>query len=314
SIGHTFIACRFCKTQEKSRTDMDAHMRQSHPDKYAKYRSLRCIHCDFRGETTNDLYTHIKANHVNEKKLYSCEYCSFKTTSAEKSDKHSKMVKCKECVYIAPACDMKSHIHTKKLYCPNPRCIRKGFLADEKFRDHISGGENESCTICMKRRPLCVSKDEHCRREHSDMWLSHSTECHHPFCDYRSIDSTHLKTHENTHAQHDKLLSRHHFERNTLCPYCSLQVANLGELNSHFSQEHSFMLTIEAQIFRCVICCFTAARVHEIIDHWIKMHGRCSFGISIRYSIAEKAHLAYLNAQRKTKRGPELVKIPGPEI
>ena len=88
NLNRKMIKCRKCEKGPMMNDEIKKHDCNEHKVELP----VECDQCDFKGESTSDIVSHVISCHKNNPELIHCKHCDYKTMSVENLKDHIECV------------------------------------------------------------------------------------------------------------------------------------------------------------------------------------------------------------------------------
>ena len=266
SVSTTFqttLACSFCDFNTLNQSEFKEHLavhKEMIPEK--------CPFCDYSNIYKVCMEKHL-LQHSDNKKLFSCIYCDFKTARKrrindhmnakhknENSERPKKTYNCEQCSYVAKhISNFSKHllVHSDEKKFPCSYCKYRA-STKSRIKAHIMAKHSQlrpfACDLCDYRSAQRGNLKIHIRTAHTEE--PPALVCQ--YCSYKTHKKPHLDAHILTHTK----------EKNYFCPHCDYKASRKFCLTRHLLT-HS-----NEKRLRCNHCNYTALRKIALNKHMQK--------------------------------------------
>nr|CAI5852366.1 unnamed protein product [Callosobruchus analis] len=289
SIKSKIHECSKCSYKTIRKSTLTKHM-LTHPSSDSDL--IRCQHCQHCSSTSKSRYAlddHVVKKHPelidsNNKKIYECSYCTYKTMIEHNFNVHVSIhlggqsetsdicLHCKARFKTGMIRDehiVKQHPDfvasvTRKIYgCSSCtyRTIYKTYF-NKHMRTH-SRVQRKACQYCTLTFKGKDALDDHVVKKHPKFFDSMNRkiyEC--SYCTYKTINKSKFNLH----------VSAHLGGRLKLCQHCTLAFKSTFSLKDHMVRKHPDFIS-SVKIYKCLYCAFKTINTSNFKAH-IVTHSR----------------------------------------
>jgi hypothetical protein len=234
--------CEYCDFKTKFPRSLENHRREEHPNwkSIRKLQRLACDQCDFVGKRPEYLDKHKKREHGIK---YPCDQCGASYLDLDKLEVHRRY-KHEKRLHTCEGCSFQSYFksavakhfkeqHTDQMFYCDQCSYSTKFQG--RIKIHIDAkheGKRFYCKQCEFSAPYQGGLNRHVKMRHQG--ITYSCE----FCDHRATTRSNLKLH----------VDAKHLGIKYSCDLCDYQASQPGSLKIHKQNQHNFLSPIQTQV------------------------------------------------------------------
>nr|CAI5835584.1 unnamed protein product [Callosobruchus analis] len=210
-------------------------------DKVTDGASFICYNCKYVGKSKRHLIDHMEV-HKNNKYIYRCYYCDFRTNSGILFTTH-----------------IRTHSSESTQF---QTIIIKEKNMDDSFSQRNTMSINSETNILSERSSKAT-------RRHPGFIASVSRKIHEcTKCTYKTVSTSHLKEH--IFAKHPDIAVNREISR---CIYCHKTFVRKEALDDHVVKRHpDFIASVSRKVHECTKCTFKTISSNNLKEHILAKH------------------------------------------